>query len=179
MPSVVKLFKTIFSICVSMLISLILIFTACSNGKWKIKYLLGSRTATKLWSSWNWKFYSCKVRIFLCPLITRYHIVFLRFLFKLLNSKWNGMARYEDKRWIPRNTTSRTPSKVSEERMYESRQRNEDGVEHRRSTGMGSPEEHNKLPPPTITKVIPVAPKVTTQLTIFLHSKSWIQKLIF
>lgn len=69
-------------------------------------------------------------------------------------------AKYEDKRWIPRNTTSRAPSKVSEEMMYKSRQRPGDRVEHRRSTSMGSSVELNKLPPSTIKKVISVAPKV-------------------
>lgn len=74
-------------------------------------------------------------------------------------------AKYEDKRWTPRNTTSRTPSKAVEERTYESIPKSGDRVGHRRSSSMGSSEENNKSTPLTARKVI-VVPKITNQVHV-------------
>lgn len=75
-------------------------------------------------------------------------------------------AKYEDKRWIPRNTTSRTPSKVVEEKTYEPRQKSGDRIGHRHSGSMGSSEDNNRLAPPTTKKVVMVAPKITNQVHV-------------
>ncbi|ONK75983.1 uncharacterized protein A4U43_C03F22610 [Asparagus officinalis] len=72
-------------------------------------------------------------------------------------------AKYEDKRWTPRKTPSGTPSKLAEERAYEHKQRSTDRIGHTRTTSTGSSEEHNKLQPPILKKVISVAPKVPSE----------------
>ncbi|KAJ6827322.1 putative ADP-ribosylation factor GTPase-activating protein AGD5 [Iris pallida] len=75
-------------------------------------------------------------------------------------------AKYEDKRWIPRNTILKTPTSVTEERTYEPKQKSSDRGVHRRSTSVGSSDDQNKLTPATAKKPIMVAPKVIKQVPV-------------
>lgn len=75
-------------------------------------------------------------------------------------------AKYEDKRWIPRNTTVKTPTTVTEERTYEPKHKSSDRVVHRRSTSVGSSDDQNKFTPATAKKPITMAPKVVKQVPV-------------
>lgn len=84
----------------------------------------------------------------------------------------NITARYDDKRWIPKNGPSRS-SKATEERAYEPMQKSVDGVGHRNSNGLGFTEELKNGPLQTIKKNVVVASKIPAQVTMvclsFLH----------
>ncbi|KAJ6796546.1 putative ADP-ribosylation factor GTPase-activating protein AGD5 [Iris pallida] len=75
-------------------------------------------------------------------------------------------AKYEDKRWISRNTTIKTPTRVTEERTHEPKQKFSDRAVHRRSTSVGSSDDQNKLTPATAKKPNMVAPKVIKQVPV-------------
>lgn len=72
-------------------------------------------------------------------------------------------AKYEDKRWIPRNTMPKTVS--SEERGNEPRYGSTEKVAHNgRATSSGFSEENNKVSPPSTRKSIIVAAKIGKQV---------------
>lgn len=73
-------------------------------------------------------------------------------------------AKYDDKRWIPRNGTSKS-SKVLEETTYEPNQILVDRVGHRNSNSSSSMEELKKVPAQSVKKNFVVASKAPAQGT--------------
>ncbi|XP_020571884.1 probable ADP-ribosylation factor GTPase-activating protein AGD5 isoform X2 [Phalaenopsis equestris] len=74
-------------------------------------------------------------------------------------------AKYDDKRWIPKNGAF-ISSKAPEERTYESMEKSVGRGEHRNSNSLGSMEEFKKVSPQTIRKNAVAAFKTPAQLTM-------------
>ncbi|XP_058088447.1 ADP-ribosylation factor GTPase-activating protein AGD5 [Magnolia sinica] len=75
-------------------------------------------------------------------------------------------AKYEEKRWVPRNSTSKSPSKAREEKASIPKQRAGDRGGHGYTNSVEPPsEERRNLPPPTAKIQMPVAPKVSDQVS--------------
>ncbi|KAJ0966012.1 hypothetical protein J5N97_027150 [Dioscorea zingiberensis] len=74
-------------------------------------------------------------------------------------------AKYEDKRWIPKDTTVRPASNLREERTLDSWQRSGDRNENDLNNNVESSDEWNKLPPHPAKRTISVPHKVPSQVS--------------
>ncbi|XP_010905130.1 ADP-ribosylation factor GTPase-activating protein AGD5 [Elaeis guineensis] len=84
-------------------------------------------------------------------------------------------AKYEDKRWIPRNGTSKS-SNAREEKIPESQQKHCDRGSRVLTSNVRSSEEQHNLPPPVAKRNAPVASKVPTQVSSEPKAESVIPK---
>lgn len=71
-------------------------------------------------------------------------------------------AKYEDKRWIPRNGTSKS-SNAREEKILDSQQKHCDRGSHVFTNNVRSSEEQHNLPPPVAKRIALVASKVFSE----------------
>eukprot|EP00262_Sarcandra_glabra_P021668 TRINITY_DN927_c0_g1_i1.p1 TRINITY_DN927_c0_g1~~TRINITY_DN927_c0_g1_i1.p1 ORF type:complete len:468 (-),score=89.47 TRINITY_DN927_c0_g1_i1:299-1702(-) len=74
-------------------------------------------------------------------------------------------AKYEEKRWVPRDTTSKLPSKVREEKASVPSQRSGDKVGHIYTRSVENSEERWSIPPLTAKNHNSVAPIVPDQVS--------------
>lgn len=74
-------------------------------------------------------------------------------------------AKYEDKRWIPRNSTLRSPSHYQEERVSEYKEKSNDRHVHESSDKAESLGEHNSHPHHDTKKNALVVPKLPTPVS--------------
>lgn len=78
------------------------------------------------------------------------------------------VARYEDKRWIPRHGSSRSPSRAPEETTSEFQQRHNGTVGCKFTNNLNSVEEQRKPSQLNAMKNNPVAPEVPSQVIEFI-----------
>lgn len=153
----------------------------CSNGQWEIEQLLGSWITSKLWQGWNWEFYPGKVYPFF-PLLSSWFFIFhyvgckdiyicLLPLCKFYFTDPKKIFRYEEKRWVPRDTPTKSHPLPREEnrdkKVPDSRTRPGDRVVHRPSNTTDQfPTEKIKITPPKSNHFVSAAPSMSDQVNM-------------